>query len=628
MRTRTRRGEDNRGAYEQACAALLRILPSPGGEATATTFLGGAWTAALPVAGATLGRGLQNTVVLPDPAVSREQARFELARDGWRITNVSEKRSLFVGHDEIAPGAAWRLTPGDTITVGDTLLELVAPRTQASLAPQRANEVAAGDATSVFAPGVTLQFALRSRRGARLWWPTVALVALLCALSAPLAIGAALLVGRHALAAGGPGQVLAAATVPLVPVVGAGALVLLLDRYERESLIVMCAAFVWGAIIAIPPVVGVEHVFLRLLLGAGGSGALHTFGQAGVQAAVAALTEETFKGAGLLALIAVAHDEFDNVTDGVLYGLLIGAGFALAENFAYFALTPRADLGFLVLGRILLGWLSHSTFTALLGAGLGYARERGALRRHWRAPALGFVAACALHLYFDFAVFATDVAARNGWAVGSGRVFIALALLVAYGPLFVTQAALLRVTLAALRREAEIVRAHLDDEVIGGSLTPEEYLLAQNAGLRDHAERALFVTRGARAYLTLRALHQAITGLAFRKWHVALGDAAKPGARQPEDAYRERIARLRNALQRQLAPADAEDERVVGGGHAGDVILGVAQNKQPAERDELLVQHVFERADQRRGQSEPADGALLDVQAEVPVDDRDVGGGR
>ncbi|HEV2403859.1 MAG TPA: PrsW family glutamic-type intramembrane protease [Ktedonobacterales bacterium] len=624
LRTRTVRRDDDGRA--QTCAALLRVLPSAAEQASPTVFLGGALVAAISGDGATLGRGLQNTVVLPDPAVSREQAHIERTQDGWRIHNVSAKRSLFVGGVEVAPGEAMPLTPGDTIAVGATPLEFVAPRMSAALAAQRASD-AAGDELNVFAPGVTLQFALRSRRVTRFWWPTAALVALLCALSAVIAVGAALLVGRHALAVGGPGQILAAATVPLVPVVGAGALVPLLDRYERESLIVMCAAFVWGAIIAIPPVVGVEHVILRLLLGVGASGALHSFGQAGVQAAVAALTEETFKGAGLLALIAVAHDEFDNITDGVLYGLLIGAGFALAENFAYFALTPRADLGFLVLGRILLGWLSHSTFTALLGAGLGYARERGALRRHWQAPALGFVAACALHLYFDFAVFATDVAARNGWALGSTRAFIALALLVAYGPLFVTQAALLRVTLAALRREAEVVRAHLDDEVIGGVLTPEEYLLAQNAGLRDHAERAILVSRGARAYLTVRALHQAITGLAFRKWHVTLGDVAKPGARQPEDAYRERIARLRDALLRQLAPANTQDERVVGGGDAGDVILGVAQDEEATERDELLVQRVFERTDQRRGQGEPADRTLLDVQAEIPVDDRDVGGG-
>jgi hypothetical protein len=34
-------------------------------------------------------------------------------------------------------------------------------------------------------------------------------------------------------------------------------------------------------------------------------------------------------------------------------------------------------------------------------------------------------------------------------------------------------------------------------------------------------------------------------GLAFRKWHVSMGDKPKAGERQPEDAYRERIKQLR-----------------------------------------------------------------------------------
>jgi RsiW-degrading membrane proteinase PrsW (M82 family) len=326
--------------------------------------------------------------------------------------------------------------------------------------------------------------------------------------------------------------------------------VALLDRYERESVIVLGAAFVWGAVVAIPPVLGVEHLLLRHLVGARGS-----FAQAGAQAAAAALVEEAFKAAGLLALIAAVRDEFDNVTDGVLYGLLIGAGFALAENFAYFALTPRADLGFLILGRVLLGWLGHSTYTALVGAGLGYAREMGHARGRWRAPLLGFGAAVLLHLCFDFVVFAADVAAGGRIATRSPVVFTTLVLIAAYGPLFVAQIWLLRVTLGALRREAEIVRAYLDTEVMAGRVTLEEYLLAQDASLRNRAERAVFVQRGMRAYLTIRALHQSITGLAFRRWHVAQGDLAKPGGMQPEDAYRERIARLRQSLRRQLESA-------------------------------------------------------------------------
>jgi len=63
-----------------------------------------------------------------------------------------------------------------------------------------------------------------------------------------------------------------------------------------------------------------------------------------------------------------------------------------------------------------------------------------------------------------------------------------------------------------------------------------------------------------RLYITLRSLHQTATGLAFRKWHVAAGDPPKPDARQPEDAYRERIARLRRSLRRQWR----EHERAAG----------------------------------------------------------------
>ncbi|HLJ80393.1 MAG TPA: hypothetical protein VKT52_02830, partial [Ktedonobacterales bacterium] len=108
-----------------------------------------------------------------------------------------------------------------------------------------------------------------------------------------------------------------------------------------------------------------------------------------------------------------------------------------------------------------------------------------------------------------------------------------------------------------LRREAEIIRAYLADEVCVGAVTPDEYVLAQNARWRDIAERYALFTGGPRLYLTARTLHQTATGLAFRKWHVAQGDPAKAAGRQPEDAYRERLVRLRRSLQRQFARATA-----------------------------------------------------------------------
>ena len=56
-------------------------------------------------------------------------------------------------------------------------------------------------------------------------------------------------------------------------------------------------------------------------------------------------------------------------------------------------------------------------------------------------------------------------------------------------------------------------------------------------------------SQGFRQWLRVKALYQTEIGLAFRKWHVSMGDKPKLGYRQPEDAYRERIRRLRKELQ-------------------------------------------------------------------------------
>ena len=608
--------------YTQTYHGALRVLPQPDERFPSASFLGGGHVAPLAGDVITIGRGLHNSVVLTDPAVSREHARLQRDANRWGVTNVSRTSGLLLGERELVPGESAALEPGAFLTLGATRIELVAPEHSDSLGVAAEPRLDIEDDMHLLAPGVTLQFALSARRGARLWWLVAGLVALLCGVSAAIALGAAALVGRQSIVTGGLGQGFAAATIPLVPVVGAGAVVALLDRYERESVILLCAAFLWGAMVAIPPVLGVEHLLLLHLVGSHGA-----YPQAGARAIAAAVVEESFKAAGLLALIAAARDEFDNVTDGVLYGLLIGAGFSLAENFAYFALTPRADLGFLVLGRVLLGWLSHSTFTALVGAGLGYARERDRAPGRWKAPLLGFGAAIVLHAYFDFVVFAADVAASRRFALRHTAAFTALTLVAAYGPLFVTQGWLLRLTLAALRREAEIVRAYLDTEVIARHVLPEEYLLVQDATERNRVERVVFAQEGPRAYLTVRALHQAITGLAFRRWHVAQGDPAKPGAMQPEDAYRERIARLRRSLIRRLAAANAEDERVLSSGDTGDVVFGMPEDQETAKGNELLIERVLDGGHNGGGQIQPADRSLLDFQAQVSIDDGDAGSG-
>lgn len=538
--------------------AVLRQLPA--GPHDPPVLLGG-YACAITQPATTLGRDLRNGVVLLDPAVSREHARLLEEASGWQVENISHANALAVGGIVLQPGGRAPLPPGAVLRLGDTRLQFLAPHAPAQL-PGDAGMSFPGSpgtsATNLFNPGVTLQFAFVGRRNPRLWWALGIAGVIAVLICAVITLGAAALVGRNALAFGGLSHVLGAITIPLVPAVGVAALVAAIDRYEREPWFLLAAAFLWGALIAVPPVLGVERALDIILPLSQPTGTLGSaIMAAGARAVGAGLIEESVKGAGLLLLLFALRDEFDNVTDGILYGLLIGAGFAMVENFVYFALSPRADLPVLILGRIVLGWLSHSTFTALFGAGLGYAREAHRRPGRWRLPLIGFAAAVLLHTYFDAVLFTANDAAQTPWAIHSPATFALAALLAAYLPLFAAQGLLLRIALAALRHETEIIRTYLADEVNSGVVTPDEYVQVQNAQLRAAVERHALLTGGLRLYLTARALHQTATGLAFRKWHVAQGDPAKAARRQPEDAYRERIARLRRSLFRQLARAAA-----------------------------------------------------------------------
>jgi RsiW-degrading membrane proteinase PrsW (M82 family) len=550
-----------------AVLRVIRVDADPGGARPhgepPHAFLSEGWVYPVVNSVVSLGRGLRNDVALLDPAASREHARLLREPDGWWIENLSAANPLWVETETVAPGARALAPSGALVQLGNTILQLLAPHTSAEQntrlndahRSQWTGEMTALGLTGthLLSPGVTLQYALRGKLGPRALWALLGSLVALFAVSAVLTLGVVALVGRDALALGGVGRFLAALTIPLIPALGAAAVVWALDRYEREPPLLLLAAFLWGAVIAIPPALYVERT-LSETLGAPGGGAL---GIALAQAAVAGVTEEAIKGAGLLILLLLLRDEFDNVTDGVIYGALIGAGFAMVENYVYFSLSSHNDFGFLIVGRVLLGWLGHSTFTAAFGAGLGYAREaHGAHGRRYRllAPLLGLLAALLLHTLFDFVAFAADAANRSRALGARGPWIGVIGALLDYLPLFAAQLILLGIVVRSLRREAATIREYLADETLSGLVTPDEYILAQDARLRMAAERQYVIAYGARPWLTAQALYQTEIGLAFRKWHVAQGDPPKRGPRQPEDAYRARILRLRRSLLRQITP--------------------------------------------------------------------------
>lgn len=396
--------------------------------------------------------------------------------------------------------------------------------------------------------GVTMQFALPQRMGVRTRWLIAGAGIAILAISTSITIVLNSLIGLSALAQNGLASIVAALIIPIVPAIGIFLLVNFMDRFEREPWFLRLAAFLWGAIIAIPPALFIEQrldTVVQNLLGPSTNEIVRT----ALQGLNAGFTEETIKGLGLLLLFVILRDEFDNVTDGIVYGALIGAGFAMVENFAVFARDSKQFLVFLIVGRVILGWLGHSTFTACFGAALGYIRHTNVRWKQIVIPLLGYVVAVGLHSFFDFVDFQASAAVQAAPGNSSVAFFSLVAVIGDYVPPFLAQLGLLYILTKSLAHEAAVIREFLAVEVTNGIVMVDEYALLQNSFKRTKEERHVLWSSGIKQWMRAKALYQTEIGLAFRKWHVSMGDKPKLGYVQPEDAYRKRIRRLRNEIQ-------------------------------------------------------------------------------
>ncbi len=562
----------------------------------------------------TIGRALNNDILLMDPTVSREHARLVLNEYGWNIQNLTVNNIVRVNGHPVPSGVSMAMKSQDVLVLGSTMLQLIAPhqvlpyreeseqptellsshpktpQPQQSLPPSHHRGQQAFDANvapmhvqgngrtrspnfassqhpaltslpeqpepelaaqpwnedddDILGAGITMQFALPQRMGTRTRWLIAGIGFTILMISAIITIVLNSVIGLASLTQNGPSSILAALTIPVIPALGINLLVNFIDRFEREPWFLRLAAFLWGAIIAIPPTLFIETNVQTLIQNALGRDSNIVLRSAllGLNAGV---TEETVKGLGLLLLFFVLRDEFDNVTDGIVYGALIGAGFAMVENFSYFAQNSKDFLLFLIVGRIVLGWLSHSTFTVCFGAALGYVRHTNVRWRHIAIPLLGYLVAVALHSVFDFVDIyanATVIASPNNPTVAH---YSLIAVIGDYIPPFIAQIVLLYFLIKALAHEVAVIREFLASEVSNGVVRVDEYALLQDSFQRTRQERRVLLRCGIKQWMRVKELYQTEIGLAFRKWHVSMGDKPKLGYRQPEDAYRHRIKRLR-----------------------------------------------------------------------------------
>ncbi len=112
--------------------------------------------------------------------------------------------------------------------------------------------------------------------------------------------------------------------------------ILWIDRHEREPPLLLMSAFLWGAVIAtmISLIGNMTFGGVVSLMGA------HPATADQLTASVSApIVEELAKATALVALYVMFRNHLDNVLDGVVYGALVGLGFAVFENFIYYVNT-------------------------------------------------------------------------------------------------------------------------------------------------------------------------------------------------------------------------------------------------------------------------------------------------
>jgi protease PrsW len=334
-----------------------------------------------------------------------------------------------------------------------------------------------------------------------------------------------------------------AVVAAVVPAVLYSWIVLRLDRYETEPRRVILGTFGWGAVGAILFSVIAELIFAGILVTTISPEATSVL----TVAVGAPLIEEFFKGIAILVLLRRFREEFDNVLDGLVYGALIGLGFAMTENILYFGAAYIEEgisgLGELFVARSIIDGFGHALYTGTFGAAVGWARERHGDRRGAVAvPLLGFALAVVQHMLWNGGTIV--IAGLQGEDATIWSVVLVEA------PLFVLPALVILYLIARAsgRRELAILHEELADEVDQGVLTPAEYELLTSNDLRRPMLRRARELGGKELVKRLRRFYQVAAELAFREYHLRRGEQPKPGQRSPDELYRAELALLREEL--------------------------------------------------------------------------------
>jgi RsiW-degrading membrane proteinase PrsW (M82 family) len=311
----------------------------------------------------------------------------------------------------------------------------------------------------------------------------------------------------------------------------------LVDRFEPEPPWLLATAVFWGASTAI---------LLAMIFNGIGEGifaALLGQQQAAVMTPLfaAPFVEEIAKGFALLMLFLWKRDEFDNVTDGIIYAAMVGLGFAMMENVQYYARAVTSGGGSQAMGvffvRGVLGPFCHPLFTSMTGIGFGIAQETNRKWLKFIAPVFGLAGAMFLHGLWNLST-------NLGLAFFATYLFFMV-------PMFF---GVIIVAIFSLRRESIMIRQHLESVVADHVLSHDDVLVVTSVRRRIAASSHAFFSRGIGACIDRRRFHAVASELAFHSWRCSRFEVEDAETIRAELIERVRAARAKLGLPIEIQP--------------------------------------------------------------------------
>lgn len=277
------------------------------------------------------------------------------------------------------------------------------------------------------------------------------------------------------------------------------------DRYEKEPIWLLASAFLWGAI----PSILIAFLFNTVLsipiyLVAGES-----TGDVIAASLIAPPVEETLKGLALVAIFLFWRHEIDSPLDGIIYGAIVGMGFAMVENVYYFVNVYNEGgieaWGTNILLRAVVFGLNHALFSSVTGLGIAIARMSPRRTTRILLPFLGWMGAMFLHFVHNA-------------ATSTGNLLCVVALLFDWGGLGL----IALIALWALLQERRWIKQYLAEEVGKGTLSVGQYQVARSGRLRFRHLFWALLRDGRKTFREDARFFRSCSELAYKKHHFEL----------------------------------------------------------------------------------------------------------